>query len=88
MTNYKPKWWHNWVVYTLVALLVTIGPYVGGYFWLSKPADHTTYMLRVYEYEALRAIFGPLGHLEAEWTDKPVVLMGPIEIDFCEPHDS
>ncbi len=82
----KPKSWQNWITYGIVALLVTVGSYVGGYFWLSKPASRT-FIAREYEYEALRVIFGPMGWAEAEWTGMGVVLLGPNEVDFYEPRD-
>ena len=84
MTTEKPRWWQSWIVYVLVGLLVTIGPYVGGYFWLGRfHADHANpFNVRAFDYDILRIAFGPLGWAESKIRGRLTILSGPGGFDF------
>ena len=69
MTTDKPNWWQSWIVYAVVGLLVTIGPYVGGYLLWSEYKVH--YLRGLYdllgvrevEYDTLAMVYWPLESL-------------------------
>ncbi|QDT48167.1 hypothetical protein Pan258_22070 [Symmachiella dynata] len=100
MTTDKPKWWQSWMVYTLIGLLLTLVPYVGGYFLLGRynsiHIDPDTVTYRVFDYEILRTAFGPLGWAEAKLRGETVIIiydsddMGYLgfrfdDVDFYKP---
>ncbi|TWU09461.1 hypothetical protein CA54_47030 [Symmachiella macrocystis] len=85
MTTDKPKWWQSWIVYALIGLLLTLGPYVGGYFLLgpSESLALSPITFREYEYETLRIAFGPLGWAEAKLRGERVVISNRNEFLEC-----
>ena len=83
MTTNKPRWWQSWIVYAIVGVLVTIGPYVGGYFLLSDykriaviNADDEYELSREFNYDRLVTPFLPLGWIESEIRGIPVCVEG------------
>ncbi|QDT48170.1 hypothetical protein Pan258_22100 [Symmachiella dynata] len=94
MTTDKPKWWQSWMVYTLIGLLLTLGPYVGGYLllgdymeWLTLGTDYT-YGVRVFKYETLAIAFWPLGWIESKIRGIPVQVESPKPENFLVPDPS
>ncbi|QDU43779.1 hypothetical protein Mal52_22550 [Symmachiella dynata] len=92
MTTDKPKWWQSWMVYALIGLLLTLGPYVGGYFLLGRydsvpesPFDTSPVTVRQFDYQILGIVFGPLGWAEAKVRGVRVSLFTPGESDLYEP---
>ncbi len=96
MTTDKPKSWQNWVTYAIVGLLVTVGPYVGGYLLLGNTkfgfksteasviqssSSHTRY----FKHDTLRKMLSPLGWVEAKLRGAPVTIEGPGGEDLYEP---
>ena len=93
MTTDKPKWWQSWIVYALVGLLVTAGPYVGGYLLLGEysrpvlpvtdfgPHCHT----RRFNSKTERIVFSPLAWAEAKVRNANVIIYSPVNFDFYEP---
>ena len=96
MTTDKPKWWQSWIVYTLIGLLLMLGPYVGGYFLLGRyeSLPFSTSSFREFYYDVPRVAFGPFGWAEAKLRGEPVVISNrtddfecprPGDIDNYEP---
>jgi hypothetical protein len=98
MTTDKPKWWQSWMVYTLIGLLLTLGPYLGGYMLLGRydsfQFENVTTHARVFKYDILGIAFGPLGWAEAKLRGEEVIIMiipddlcisGRENIDIYEP---
>ncbi|QDT48171.1 hypothetical protein Pan258_22110 [Symmachiella dynata] len=88
MTTDKPKWWQSWILYTLIGLLVTLGPYVGGYFLLGEhsiASEDLGWHTRDFESEVSRKLFGPMGYVEAQVRGETVILCCPRDIEFYKP---
>ncbi len=80
MTTNKPRWWQSWIVYAVIGLLVTAGPYFGGYFWLSDFRTSTpdmAFSVRTFRYDTLRTLYGPMGWAEAHVRGEWVILSSP-----------
>ncbi|QDT51658.1 hypothetical protein Pan258_57470 [Symmachiella dynata] len=100
-TTDKPKWWQSWMVYALVGLLVTVGPYVGAYLSLgeygrfsevqhvSGPSFAAVYVhdghSREFKYGRLRQVFAPLCWAEAKIRGEIVDAHSPGRKDRYEP---
>ncbi|TWU14584.1 hypothetical protein CA54_34530 [Symmachiella macrocystis] len=93
MTTDKPKWWQSLVVYAIVALLVTVGPYVGGYLLLGEysqlfmPDMHNdlTFHTRRFKSKTESIVFFPLAWVEAKVRSENVIVYSPVNADFYEP---
>ena len=93
MATDKPKQWKCWLVYALIGLLLTIGPYVGAYMLLgerfaSLPSSDDFLVQVVYrkvDRHILRDIFGPLAWVEAKVRGKIIILMSPDETESYAP---
>ncbi|QDT50375.1 hypothetical protein Pan258_44320 [Symmachiella dynata] len=76
MTTDKPKWWLSWVIYGLVGLLLSVGPYVGGYFLFGKRVDYPHLTERHFGFKYAQGLYSPLGRAEALVCDKDVTIYG------------
>ena len=76
MTTDTPKWWQNWIVYVLAALLALLGPYVGGYFLLGNRVDYPHVIERHFSFKYGQAVFSPLARVEALMSDGDVTIYG------------
>ncbi|QDU43778.1 hypothetical protein Mal52_22540 [Symmachiella dynata] len=93
MTTDKPKWWQSWMVYALIGLLLTLGPYVGGYFLLGEHeffSRELGWHFRDFESVVSRKLFGPMGYVEAQIRGETVIVWGPGgsglgDLDIYEP---
>ncbi|TWU14583.1 hypothetical protein CA54_34520 [Symmachiella macrocystis] len=69
MTTDKEKSRRSWVVYSVLAILVTVGPYVSGYFLLSDSHGSplsSGICVRDFDHDILRRAFVPMGWIEAK----------------------
>ncbi|TWU09462.1 hypothetical protein CA54_47040 [Symmachiella macrocystis] len=101
MTTDKPKWWQSWMVYTLIGLLATVGPYVGGYFLLGEHGQsiQVTRYTRTpvdivitthphycgFKHDWMRKVFAPLGWAEAKLSGEVVHIFSRNGRDRYQP---
>jgi hypothetical protein len=75
------------ILAVLAIVVVTLGAYMGGYFWLGERTEFFFVMdtfsghnpprvTRSYSHEWIAAMFQPAGMVEAWWLDGPVVIDG------------
>jgi len=62
------------ILTVLAIVLVTLGAYVGGYFWLGKKQEAARTICRLYPYQWQTAMFKPAGWIEKKLRGKGVYL--------------
>ena len=58
----------------LAVVLVTLGAYVGGYFWLGEVSPGRIYLCRIFPYRGLATAYKPAGWVESQIRGQHIVV--------------